>query len=278
MSLADPKEKLARAREHESALNTEVMRFMNGDPFGTVYGTDPSNGDHVWRVKVDRAPPMRLSILVGDALHNIRSCLDHLIWQLSFLTTPTPYERAEFPIYHCKSRPPGDPRRDDCFDKRGRQKIRDVPYPAKKIIESVQPYHMRGPVTWPYLDLALIHEINNMDKHRIVLIPAPGLLMFHIPPSAFLGFQTGGPTVPLGLNLAPSGENGYEVFRVPGHVVLSAQEKNEVQFTYDVAIQTSEIGKRCTKSARDLVLGFCNTVDDILSKFERFFTASGPGF
>ena len=114
---------------------------------------------------------------------------------------------------------------------------------------------------------------------RIILTPAPNLLVFSVPAAAVLGFPASGPSVPIGLNLAPSRENGYEVFRVPGHIVLSSQEQKEVKLAFDIAVHTSETGKRCNKSARDLVDGLCITVGDyILPEFERFFVAYGPGF
>ncbi len=274
-SLEGPRAKIDRAREHAQALDTESQAFIRSNPYRTTYGTDPNNGDHIWRVEVMRAPPMRLSILVGDVVHNLRSCLDHLVWQLSLTTTPAPYERAEFPIYSVKF----DPKRNECFDKRGREKLRDVPILAQKIIESVQPYHMDARRIWPYLHLALIHEISNTDKHRIVLIPMPSVAGFNLPPSAVVGFQSQGPLLPLGLNLVPTGEDGYEVFRLPGTVALSPQEKEKVKFAFDVTVQTSETGKRCNASARDMMDMMCIALGDhILPDFERFFTTYGPGF
>src|SRR5690349_14014279 len=153
-SLADPREKLSRAREHLQLLDTEVAVFMKSNPYRCTYERDPKDGSHVWGVEVAKAAPMRLSILVGDATHNLRSCLDHIVWQLSLLTTATPYSRSEFPIYDVEF----EPQSNECFDKRGRVKIQHVPYPAKKYIESVQPYHGRD---WPDSFLSLLHELSN---------------------------------------------------------------------------------------------------------------------
>jgi hypothetical protein len=69
------------------------------------------------------------------------------------------------------------------------------------------------------------------------------------------------------------------VFRLPGTVVLSPQEKEKVEFAFDVTVRTSETGKRWNASARDMMDMMCITLGDhILPEFERFFATYGPGF
>ncbi len=271
-SLEGPRAKIDRAREHTALLDSEVRAFLQTNPYRSVHEVDANNGDDIWRVQVDREPPMRLSVIVGDVIHNLSSCLNHLVWQLALITTDRPYRRAEFPIYETR----------DSFEQQGCGKIRDVPYPAQKIIESIQPYHGDDERVWPFLQLKLIRELSNTDKHRIVLIPCPSVSAFSVPATSYTGLTTfggRGPVLPGGMTLSPGMTDRYEIFRVPGDSGMSTEEKEKVHFALDLAVQTSETGKRCNMSAWDLMHMMCSTVSDyIIPEFERFFGTHGPGF
>jgi hypothetical protein len=163
-SLNDPYGKLARAEEHLETLDRECHEFMRDDPYAFVCDKDTEPGLYLYRLKVHRIAPVRLGILVGDVVHNLRSCLDHLAWQLACVSTTTPHPRTEFPIF--KDAGPG--RR--CFDPDGLKKIQSLPSAAQEIIEAEQPYHREKPDEDP---LWLLQELSNVDKHRIILVPAP---------------------------------------------------------------------------------------------------------
>jgi hypothetical protein len=45
-----------------------------------------------------RVIPIELVMTAGDAIHNLRSALDHLAWQLSHWENWKPTERCAFPI------------------------------------------------------------------------------------------------------------------------------------------------------------------------------------
>lgn len=116
-SLDGPKAKLTRAREHLDALRPKVLSAQDGEAYSRVKEVDSQSGDHVWRVKIDSAAVMRLGVLVGDAVHNLRFSLDHLVWQLALLTNQHP-RGSEFPIYMAEAGPGRN-----CFDERGKQKV-----------------------------------------------------------------------------------------------------------------------------------------------------------
>jgi hypothetical protein len=91
--------KLARAAEHLESLNEEVASYLDSRPYEVVQETQPE-GNPLLVCKVNSLPPMRLSVLLGDFLHNLRSALDHLAWQLVLVNGSTPGKRTGFPIYH----------------------------------------------------------------------------------------------------------------------------------------------------------------------------------
>ena len=110
-------------------------------------------------VRVLNSPPAELRLLVGDCLHNLRSSLDNLAYELAVAhhggPLPHPYfKSSEFPIFKDPVKPKELKRKIGCIHPR-----------AQGIIRSLQPYqHPR--IFW--LDpLWRLNQLNNVDKHRL---------------------------------------------------------------------------------------------------------------
>jgi hypothetical protein len=58
--------------------------------------------EYVIRGKVTK-PTGEIGVIAGDAVHNLRSALDHLAWQLALLNTAKPHPRTQFPIARSES-------------------------------------------------------------------------------------------------------------------------------------------------------------------------------
>ena len=271
-SLDGPLAKLARAREHVQTLKPELAAFYGGKPYRAVYECDPNSGEHIWRLKIDHMPPVRLSVVVGDVVHNFRSALDHLIWQLSLLTTPNPYKRSEFPVYDFKVHP-AEPKRNDCFDNDGKRKIQHVPIEAQKLIESAQPYQRGNPYG---VFLALLHEIDIADKHRITIVPCPAVTGFRISHMVIDGALS----TPLAIGpVMTNGNDGDVLLRLPAAAVFNPEDQEKVQFAFEVGVLTSQSSKGRNYPLIDLINGFDLLVGhELLPQCERFFVTLGPGF
>jgi hypothetical protein len=101
--------KIERAKEHLDALRRETGLGI-GTPIPDTYRIpmrleyEPSSGDHVFRATatIPEDAVRRVGILVGDIAHNLRSALDHLVWQLSLVRTkgrePSNPKIIQFPI------------------------------------------------------------------------------------------------------------------------------------------------------------------------------------
>ncbi|MGI9050934.1 MAG: hypothetical protein ACR2GU_16430 [Rubrobacteraceae bacterium] len=75
--------KLDRANQHLLALTGEVEAFFKRDPY-RVEGHSKSNGlEYVFKTKIVEHPPLRLSLIAGDAPQNMRFALDHIAWALT---------------------------------------------------------------------------------------------------------------------------------------------------------------------------------------------------
>jgi hypothetical protein len=101
-------------------------------------------------------PPRKLGLIVGDAVHNIRSALDYLVYALA------PPEvrrkrRTQFPIFADQ--------RD--FDKYSPSMLEGLMPAECELIERVQPYTAAEvPEEDP---LAILNRLSNRDKHHLLV-------------------------------------------------------------------------------------------------------------
>lgn len=89
-SLDNPRAKLGRAEEHLKALDKEARAFGEHDPNSIVRELDTRDKWVIYRIRVAEEPPVRLGLIFGDYLYNLRSALDNLVWQLVLLAGGTP--------------------------------------------------------------------------------------------------------------------------------------------------------------------------------------------
>lgn len=154
--------KLVRAEEHLDTLDVELEAYWDSDPGKVVRQFDPDDAMVTILSLKSRSPPLRLSIIIGDCIHNLRSCLDHLAWQLVLAGGSIPTTRTAFPIF----KDAGDYEREV---RNGRTAHR-VPERALALIETLQPYHRRDdPTIHP---LWVLRELSNIDKHRSLHLTA----------------------------------------------------------------------------------------------------------
>jgi hypothetical protein len=96
------------------------------------------------------APPDAWPLLAGEAIQNLRSALDHMVY-----TASGERSRTQFPIF-----------KDACeFQVLGSRMLKGVPDPVRATIENAQPYQTNpnAPARAP---LELLHVLSNRDKHR----------------------------------------------------------------------------------------------------------------
>jgi hypothetical protein len=98
-------------------------------------------------------------LVLGDAIQNIRSSLDHAIWDITPKRTRS--RRTAFPIFT-----------DRCeFQVRGSPMIAGIPSPIRTSVENIQPYKtLLGNPDWD--PLAILATLNNLDKHRTLVAVA----------------------------------------------------------------------------------------------------------
>jgi hypothetical protein len=172
--------KFIRACTQLKALNGAVLEFNKTDTCMLVPELNKQTKECVIRVKILQSPPLELAIAIGEIAHNLRSCLDHIVWQLALSQVATPFGKTEFPIFTA----------DKLFSKNGLKSIQDLSPTQKAFIESLQPYHA-GQSAQEH-PLWMLHELNNADKHRTLTVTNVAIFYGPDPPGEFGLYFSGG--------------------------------------------------------------------------------------
>jgi|SRR5580693_5135859 hypothetical protein len=154
--------KLERADQNIFNLHNEILKFFSDSKYPVIPHPDAEG----WQEAVDyhRALgiPKRFSVLSGEIVHHLRSCLDHLVWYFSSPQSRIDNENSiEFPVY----------REPLTKDQRSRynRKIEGIANSnVIALIDGLQPYH-RGndAINDP---ICIIHDMDRFDKHRELTI------------------------------------------------------------------------------------------------------------
>jgi hypothetical protein len=143
----------------------------------TLYATVYDAKRHCVRLVIveigDAFPPL-WGLLLGDVVHNYRSCLDHLAWDLYKRgQTPTLTERQEqnigFPI--CGKR--------TTFNRTIDQKLPGVRRADRAIVRRYQPYKPGESRAFRHV-FTVLRDLSNADKHRAIqpVVPIPNRITF----------------------------------------------------------------------------------------------------
>jgi len=159
--------KVNRADKHLRELAADIKRFNKSNAYSVSFEPHHKAGEYVFRVYVDRPPPtIEWGIVIGDVVHNLRSALDQLVWEMADsesgpapegrIARSSPWHDVGFPIVT-----------DPSHWKDAAKKIVRVGPRYSAAFESLQPWFRREaePLRDP---LAILQELSNRDKHRAV--------------------------------------------------------------------------------------------------------------
>jgi hypothetical protein len=215
--------KLARADEHLSMLYRETDGWGDGDPFCIVRESNTVGSVHEFSLRFEVQPDtLRWALLLGDALHNMRCALDHIVYALVVRQTgqdpPPGASRLMFPI--CS-----EPK---FWNSRSTEnKIAGLNDPTRTAIDKVQPYNRLKAGQW-FMPLWWLTLLNDADKHRLLhitgLAAAPDEIAIDVEPGKFRALWNEGPLVDgsplLRLELTEPNPQVYVNLKMTGAVVL----------------------------------------------------------
>ncbi len=149
--LISARAKLARAKHHVEQLKLEIDIGENDQLYGFTDRTDPKTGEYVLLLK--RPPDLfrRYSIIAGEAIHQMRSALEHAVWNM----VPNPIQGfTGFPVVWEASK----------YDAKAEKLIKDINPAAAAYIKRLQPFDNGGDESRLYN----LNEMWNADKHRLL--------------------------------------------------------------------------------------------------------------
>ena len=248
--------KFQRAQQHAAELERRVQGFLQSAPFEVYEEEERATGDLLTRVRVHGQPPPELSTVIGDVVHNARTALDHLVWQLVLANGSQPGEKTAFPIARSK----------DSFPSYAKKCLKGVSKQASAAIEELRPYQGGDQRFWR------LHQLDIEDKHHLlipvgaahrnVMISMTMNAWEDIPPVTFppLALRPADRQYPL--------QDGAVVFRIMKGARESEQEtsRSEYGFTFEVAFGdgTSVAGEPVIPTLANLVAEIQQQVQPVI--------------
>lgn len=256
--------KIARAESHLTELKVRVRQYIDTQPFRVFGEYDEATHEYVIRAEAvpDYHPvPIDLVLLAGEVVHQLRSALDHLVWDLVVKNTGLPPAGTDsgYPIF----------RTAEGYSQRAPKKVKGVSQSAADRIRALQPFHLgdhaEEELTWA------VQELNNTDKHRLIpvavvyaFVGAVHMTVGDGPPKEILPWQefVREPMV-----------DGMEIARVP--VPDGDQATFNVPVGADIAFV--EVGALRHHPVTDLLVKATRHVRGLVEGFEPEFAVAGPG-
>jgi len=176
--------KLGRAARHFKEAQTLLTAYKSPDPYEIRREENPNTGLSFW-ITLTKKPPDDIALAAGDCVHNLRSALDHIVYELSCHTAKKHVGNTEFPIFqdtrHWDAK---DPKSGNFKTNSGCYKLREVPKAARDRIEMLQPYHGLDAMYWTRERLLHVHQLDIADKHRnlnlaVANVPETGVAYGH---------------------------------------------------------------------------------------------------
>ena len=146
--------KMIRAHENIEGIAREINEWFASIEVKIYLKTAPDIPAPWLVVHVtDYIPPIRLSILIGECVHNMRSAIDNLVCGLALTLKSTSKCRClAFPLLKDQQD----------WDDNADKKLKGIPPAAKDAIRQLQPW---ADTVSPN-PLTILNKLSNIDKHR----------------------------------------------------------------------------------------------------------------
>lgn len=269
----DFQRRLRRARKHLNDFNRTATRFISSRRYEVVTEKDSDGVNQFLRIKVKggKEPPLGLSLIAGDCIHNLRSILDNLIWQLGSASgcSKTKLDDLAFPAYKAST----------AFDA-WKEKFHCLPQSAIDLIGSLQPYQSYKGRNDPDLHpLWILNRLWNDDKHRTPTLMLTAHKSTGISPSVGAGQIVRLPkgrqvrqftfTGQIAVHSGGRFQDGNEIATITFPIGAAEPQFNFV-FSFDIAFD--EGGAAKGKFASECLRNLYNFVrDEVLTPFEPIF-------
>ncbi len=229
------------AKKHADHFESAVGDFRRSNPHTIGHEENVRTGQVRFYVASVPIIPDELAFMLGDALHNLRSTLDHLAYALVTIAGGKPDRGTSFPISSTA----------EAYRDSWPRKVPGLRQPCYKVLDRIQAYKDGvGHRLWQ------LHQLEIVDKHRLLLTIA---------------------SVPVGRTMTPSERAAFEVRKTiigprafaMRQYAFAASKPIQVpmQAGYELGtFQTSEVNENMG-FAFDIAINEPNIVEGIMPTF-----------
>lgn len=250
--LSGVRQKLNRAKSHLKTLVAEANKAEHPDFYRMDVQPDTEAGYYVVKI-VSRGSTEEWPLILGDILYNLRSALDHIVWQLVIANGKKPGKLNQFPIAKDEA----------WFDSNVSRYLARVHGDAVEAIRALQPFHVRDKGKRLLHPLWLLSELENIDKHRLVHVFA------FLANEASLHFDERFPFTEDDVEFFPLIDGRIEDGAKIARVRSKRQPKMEMdsRLTLSIEIEATEDTPRLEWGVIDAMI---NAVDDVMRALTPF--------
>ena len=237
--------KVEHANRHIAAFAQEAGRYFAKRPYQVVQTPHTDTGEPGYYLYERLGfPNRRLALFIGDALHNLRSALDHLVSACAIARGESP-DRTQFPIL---LKEPG-------LEQKLLQDLGKAGPVAIGLVRSLAPTPLGNPM------LTALHQLDITDKHRLIL-PVACTMDVAIQVGGFEGMPV---VTAKGITSPPERTSCF----VPAPAGYEACIAHDFSFTGEVVFPagTPFAGQPCVETLYELSA----VVADIVIAFEQGF-------
>lgn len=267
--------KLFRASEQYRLIAKDFAFFVESElDISVETEFDGTDEWEVARWTVGADVPAIIGVYLGEFAYNVRSALDHLIYDLIITNSEDPGEHTQFPIYDSEVLWDRDIVARD--PDRKPSPVRGLTPDQLAVIEKAQPYHV-APKKRPRHPLMQLLRISNVDKHQSL-----HTAMVKAGKPDFVRFEPSGYKAIVKKKIVKTGtmvNSGAEIARVKSRWIREPPTDTKVQMRASgpAELVFSEKGKPPIASVNDLrlihevakrIIGKLRPTDELLGSLQ----------
>ena len=165
ISLESCHAKLQRVDETLTLLEKELQFILANEDFDVQQGIQEEKKRYVFSFQ-RRKVNLRISVLIGEVIHGLRSILDYLVWEFA-IKSGSSFDKRNIMFPVCISE---EKFKQVLISK----KLKGVPEKYINFIESLQPYKTDDKENSV---IKILHDLDIIDKHRLLIVVSHGLYM-----------------------------------------------------------------------------------------------------
>jgi hypothetical protein len=98
------KQKIERADYHIADVERQFAAFVAEKPHRLSIKIDPGTGSLAIGIRFNKELPRQFAPIIADAIHNLRTALDHAVWDLVGTDNGTQDRYLQFPAYDTRTK------------------------------------------------------------------------------------------------------------------------------------------------------------------------------